>query len=653
MISRRRRGDWMVAVLMLGGGWFGATGQARAQAPAPAEPELSMEPVVVTAARIPEALSKTAADVTVITRQELERRQITSVAEALRSVPALTVVQSGTPGSVTSVFARGGNSSHTLVMIDGVRVNSPANGLFDFANLTTDGIERIEVVRGPVSALYGSDGLTAVINIVTKRGAGTPRTTIQTEAGSYQTFREQAQSSGGVGPIGYSVDIARTDSSGKFPHDEYNNFTGVVRLDAEVDPKLRLDFTTRYTHAFKNLPAVPGGAAFLPPDFSQVLDPTQSSREGQTIISLGGTHAPTSWWEHRLQLSMVSDSVDFRDPLTDEAQRRDSTFSTSSSHTETMRLAADWQHNIRPVSWDTVSLGFQADQAQGDQVDPFGTTILHKTLTNYAFYGQNQLTLWDRLILEAGVRADENSTFGTHVTPKFSTAYFVRETGSKLRASYGEGFRAPSINDLAYPGSGNPNLKPEQNRSLEFGLDQSLWRDRIRMGVTWYQSRFRDLIQAQFQPSTFRFIAMNVAHARTQGVEATLGVHPGFGLDVLASYTYLEAVGENGKPLLRRPANTWSATGNYRLWDRVNLNSSLLYVGKRADIDPLTFQTATNFKYVKWDVGASVTVLQGAGFLRQLTAFGKLENLLGVHYQEALGFPALGRRFMLGLSGVF
>jgi vitamin B12 transporter len=636
MISRRRRGDWMVAVLMLGGGWFGATGQARAQAPAPAEPELSMEPVVVTAARIPEALSKTAADVTVITRQELERRRITSVAEALRSVPALTVVQSGTPGSVTSVFARGGNSSHTLVMIDGVRVNSPANGLFDFANLTTDGIERIEVVRGPVSALYGSDGLTAVINIVTKRGAGTPRTTIQTEAGSYQTFREQAQSSGGVGILGYSVDLSREDGSGKFPHDEYDNSTGAVRLDAQAASSLSFDFSARYTHAFKNLAGVPGRTDF----FTGLPDATQSSREDQTIVSLGGTHAPTSWWDHRLQLSLVGDRVDFRDPLQP----------TSTSNTETTRLAADWQHNFRPVSWDRLSLGFQAEQAKGDQTDQFGSTVLHKTLTNTAYYGQNQLTAWERLILSMGLRVDDNSAFGTHVSPKFSAAFLIPETGSKLRTTYGEGFRAPSINDLAYPGFSNPNLKPEQNRSLEFGADQSLWGDRIQAGLTWYQSRFRDLIQFAGPPL---FIPENIAHARTQGVEVTLGVRPGFGLDILASYTYLKSLDENGQPLLRRPANTWSATGNYRLWDRVNLNSSLLYVGKRADIDPLTFQTATNFKYVKWDVGASVTVLQGAGFLRQLTAFGKLENLLGVHYQEALGFPALGRRFMLGLSGVF
>ncbi len=595
-----------------------------------------MEEVVVTAARIPEALSKTAADVTVITRQEIERRQLTSVAEALRFVPALAVVESGTPGSVTSVFARGGNSSHTLVMIDGVRVNSPTNGLFDFANLTTEGIERIEVVRGPASALYGSDGLTAVINIVTKKGAGTPRTTMQAEAGSYQTFRERAQSSGGVGPIGYSVDVARTDSSGKFPHDEYNNSTGVVRLDAQAASNLSFDFSARYTHAFKNLPGVPGRTDFL----TGLPDATQSSREDQTVVSLGGTHAPTAWWDHRLQLSLVSDTVDFRDPEQP----------TSTTNTDTTRLAADWQHNFRPVPWDTVTVGFQAEQAKGDERDQFGTRVLHKTLTNTAYYGQNQLTAWDRLVVGVGLRADENSAFGTHVSPKYSTALLIPETASKLRASYGEGFRSPSINDLAFPGFSNPNLKPELNRSLEFGADQSLWGERIQLGLTWFQSRFRDLIQLSSGPL---FIPVNVAHARTQGVEATLGLHPGYGLDVLASYTYLEAAGEGGKPLLRRPANTWNLAVNYRLWDRINLNSTLLYVGKRNDIDPVTFQTTTNFKYVKWDVGASVTVLREVGVLRRLTAFGKLENLLGVRYQEVLGFPALGRRYLVGLSGEF
>jgi vitamin B12 transporter len=603
---------------------------------APAEPEQRLEEVVVTASRIPEDVSKTAADVTVITRQELEQREVHTVAEALRSVPALNVVQSGTPGSVTSVFARGGNSSHTLVLIDGVRVNSPTNGLFDFANLTTEGVERIEIVRGPTSALYGSDGLTAVINIISRKGEGTPRGSVRGEFGSYQTFRERAESSGGLGPVRYSVDVAREDSSGKFAHDEYNNTSGAVRLDSQVAAGLSLDLSARYTHGFKNLPPVPGRTNFL----TGLPDPTQSSREDFATVSLGATHKATSWWDHRLQLSLVDDDVDFRDPQQP----------TSTSDTETTRLAGDWQHNLRLVPWDTLTLGFQVDRAKGEQTDVSGATVMRKTITNYAFYGQNQTTLWERLILAAGVRADENSAFGTHTSPKFSAAFLVKETGSKLRASYGEGFRAPSINDLAFPGFSNPNLKPEKNRNLEFGIDQALWQNRIRASVTWFQSRFRDLIQASSGPL---FIPVNIAHARTQGVEATLGFHPGFGVDVVGGYTYLETLDQDRNPLLRRPANTWNLVVNYAPWNRVNLNSSLLYVGKRDDIDPVTFGRTVNFKYVKWDAGVSVTVLNQIGVLRKLTAYGKLENILGVRYQEALGFPALGRSYLIGLSGEF
>lgn len=628
---RTRHPGWAILLVLSLALWAPrAAGQQ-----APPEAEQTLEEVVVTASRIPEDVFKTAADVTVITRQELEQREVHTVAEALRSVPALNVVQSGTPGSVTSVFARGGNSSHTLVLIDGVRVNSPTNGLFDFANLTTEGVERIEIVRGPTSALYGSDGLTAVINIITRKGEGMPRGSLRGEFGSYQTFRERAESSGGIGPVRYSVDVAREDSSGKFAHDEYNNTSGAVRLDSQVAPSLSLDFSARYTHGFKNLPPVPGRTNFL----TGLPDPTQSSREDFATVSLGATHKATSWWDHRLQLSMVDDDVDFRDPQQP----------TSTSDTETTRWAADWQHNLRPISWDRLTLGFEVDQAKGDQTDQFGAEVLHKTITNYAFYGQNQATLWERLILTAGLRTDENSAFGTHTSPKFSAAFLVRETGSKLRASYGEGFRAPSINDLAYPGFSNPNLKPEKNRSLEFGIDQNLWGDRIQAGLTWFQSRFRDLIQYSFilgKPA-------NIAHARTQGVEATLGFHPGFGLDVVGGYTYLETLDQDGKSLLRRPPNTWNLAVNYAPWNRVNLNSSLRYVGKRDDIDPVTFGRTVNFKYVKWDAGVSVTVLNQIGVLRKLTAYGKLENILGVRYQEALGFPALGRGYLIGLSGEF
>jgi vitamin B12 transporter len=627
-----RRSLWWAVMVSLG--IWGWPSMARSQQPVVPQ-EQTLEEVVVTAARIPEALSRTTADVTVITRQDLERRQITTVLDALRTVPALNVVQSGTSGSVTSIFARGGNSSHTLVLIDGVRVNSPTNGIFDFANLTTEGVERIEVVRGAASALYGSDGLTAVINIITRKGEGAPRSSVRVDAGSYQTFREQAQSSGRLGPVGYAVDIARTDSSGKFPHDEYTNTAGAARLDYQALPNLNLDLSARYTHALKNFPAVPGRT-----DFFGVQDPTQNSREDLTTVSLGASHAPTAWWDHRFQLSIVQDTVDFRDPQS----------LSSTSDTETTRLAADWQHNLRPVSWDTVSLGFQVDQAKGDQRDDSGALVLHKTLTNFAFYGQNQVTILDRLILAVGLRADENSAFGSHFSPKYSAAFLIPESGSKLRASYGEGFRAPSINDLAFPGFANPNLKPEKNRSLEFGMDQSLWHDRIQAGLTWFQSRFRDLIVASSGPI---FIPVNVAHARTQGVEATLRFRPGFGLELAGSYTYLQTLDQNNQHLLRRPANSWNAAVNYAPWDRVNLNSTVLYVGKRNDFDPATFATTTNFKYVKWDAGASVKVLDQIGLLRKLMVFAKLENILGDRYQEVLGFPALGRRYMVGMSGEF
>jgi len=624
---RTRHSRWGLLVLLSLWGWVPTAG---GQQP-PAEPEQALEEIVVTAARIPEALSQVSTAVTVITQQDLQRRQATTLAEALRSVPALSVIRSGTVGSITSVFARGGNSSHTLVLMDGVRVNSPTSGLFDFANITTDGVERIEVVRGPASALYGSDGLTTVINIISKKGEGKPRGSVRGDFGSYQTFREQATGAGEVGPVRYSAEVARVDSSGKFAHDEYNNTTGAVRLDSRVTPSLSLDLSTRYTHAFKNLPVVPGR-----------LTPGQSQRQDLTTASFGATHTPTSWWDHRFQLSLVADDVDFRDPQ-----------GGFPSDTETTRMAADWQHNLRPTPWNTLSLGFQVEQAKGSRTNRFGFEDLNKTITDYAFYGQNRLAIWDRLILTAGVRIDENSAFGTHASPKYSAAFLIPETGSKLRASYGEGFRAPSINDLAFPGSSNPNLKPEKSRGLEFGADQTVWQDRVQVGLTWFQNRFRDLIQ--FSGA----IPVNVDHARTQGVEATLTLHPGYGLDVVAGYTYLESVSQSSvlatadnHDLPRRPANTWNLAVNYAPWSRVNLNTNLLYVGKRT-MDTAFDAGPTNPKYVKWDAAVSVTLLERAGVLRKLAAHGKVENILGDQYEEAVGFPAQGRSYLIGLSGEF
>ncbi len=630
--------------------------------------EVSVEPVVVSETRMEKPISHVTGSVHVITREQLEKRQFPYLREVLRDVPGLTIVQTGSRGGATSLFSRGGQSNFTMVLIDGVKVND-AGGGFEFGNLTTDNVERIEIVKGPQSALYGSDAIGGVINIITKEGRGPTKMAVEAMGGagrgigsSMLTHQERVSVSGASNRLDYSGEWSRMDHAGMFDlNNRYKNnvFSGNFGLRATDTLKFRSTF--RYTDTQFNFPTdFVFGVGYLP------MDPNQGQE--RTLISFGNsaTYQATSWWEHVFQWSHMESRFkffDFPDAIptdfgfrqTDGTQRRDMLDYHMNFHVRD----GDWSGSAATfgVEWQEERL------SQSNVVNPGTSASTNLSRRNMGYYAQLQGTYAERVFLTTGVRVEENEFFGTFVNPKVSGAYLHKETGTKIRGSFGRGIRAPSFSELiGFPNFGIPgnfNLKPEKATSWEVGLDQELIGKALTMSVTWFHNDFSNLVVLNTGVNT------NIQGAETQGLESTVRWRATKELTLSATHTYLKTevtdigAGQNfgglfvpGGRLLRRPEHSGNFQADYQVKDW-GLNIMVLGVGDRVDRD---FTSAgsprvNNPGYVRVDVSGwySLGKFQGSEWKARL----RVENLTDTHYEEAFGFPNPGVFAMAGLGASF
>ncbi|MBI3079853.1 MAG: TonB-dependent receptor [candidate division NC10 bacterium] len=618
------RHPWKMTALLLvlAGGAF----PVRAQEPA--EPEIGE--VVVTATRTADPVGAATKAFTVITAEEIEAKQAETVREVLRTVPGVTLGQSGGLGTVTSTFLRGSNSSHTLFLIDGIPVNSPTNGLFDLADLTTDNVERIEIVRGPQSTLYGSAAMGGVVNIITRTGRGTPTHRVRLEAGKHSTFRETVSSAGGGAEWDYAVAGSRLNSQGELAHDAYESTTLSGRIGLRPTPTMRLEFFSRFLDADKNLPPVAGRS----------FDPDQNFQREFTQAGASFTHAVTPAWDYKVTLARVIEETRFTNPP------------SGPSVTETDVDDVEFVTSFRPLPYVVLTAGGQWKEDAAD------TTGFSATVTDRAAYVQAQVTLLDRLTLLGSARVDDHSRFGDHGTGQVSGVYRLLETGTAFRTGYGTAFRAPNLSDLflSFPPFffSNPNLRPERSRTWEVGGEQRLFGGLATLSATYFYTRFTDLIQLEIDPITFTSTLENIGSARSNGVEAALGIRPVEGLTLKGTYNFTQPIDRStGQPLLRRPKHLGTASAIYQFAGRYSLAATALFVGERPDFDPVTFATVTNGGYAKVDLAASAVLSEEWGPLRSLRLTAKIENLLDRQYDDVLGFPALGLTYLVGVEATF
>jgi vitamin B12 transporter len=588
------------------------------------EETVESEPVVVSATRFDIPLDQSPASVTVISSEDLEQKQIERVSDALRQVPGLSVVQTGTVGQLTSVFTRGLRSEHTQVLLDGVPINQGLQGAFNFADLTTDDIDRIEVVRGPQSTLYGPRALAGVIQIFTKQGEDSPGIQSSAESGSYDTFRESLQSDGKIGQFDYSVGASRIDTDNARPNNQYRNSAAIANLGWSPNDQLRI--TGLFTYSLSDI-GIPN-TIFDPRPIDNFLTE-------RWLIAPHVDFRVSDWWEHKLIFA-----YDHERQLNDPNE--DGFIGPTRALFE--RTTIDYQNNLRPASWLVLTSGFFYSRVNAGQERPFVSQIFGPQPTfvsdhtqQVAGFLQATATPIKNLILVAGGRFDHFNQFGDVWTYRFAGSYKIDKTNTTLHSSVATGFSPPSSQDKIF--GNNFGLKPERDLGWDIGIRQELWENRVVVGATYFHNDLSNVIGFNGL-----FETLNLGAARTQGLEAELRAQPIPDLIFTASYTYHDAEKTSsadisqlqGARLPRRPRNEVYISASYLWCKRLRTTAEAKFVNAREEL---------NFGGPNFDIEdySFVNIAAEYEVNPHLSIFGRIDNLTNEHYAEVFGFPALGR----------
>ena len=644
--SHRLARQSAIALALLGA----STSVARAQATS--ADTSTLNPVVVTATRLPSAAGAAALSTTVISGDDLRARGVSTVLEALRETPSVAVVQGGSFGQQTSIFLRGGQSNYTQVLVDGVVVNDPG-GAIDIANLTTDNIDRIEIVRGPTSVLYGANAVTGVIQIFTRRGAGPAQLSAWARGGTYGTREGEVSALGGDDKLSYSLSAAQHNTDGIYDVNSAarnGTYSGSLRLapDTRSDISLSLRYIDAGAHIATNGNGVPN-------------DSNQTHTERRFLASLDAGRFLTSKLEARA--SLAATDVDARSE--DRPDSQDDTDFPYDIRTRIYRRTADARLNfhIEPNVVVTGGGSYESQRERSTGGDPE-----HRTVG--AGYAQVVGTSFGSLSYTGGVRVDHNSTFGDFTSYRVGAAYEL-PSATRLHAALGTAFREPTFEESssAQPFDvGNPDLQPERSRSWEAGVDQDIVRGRASIGATYFNQRFRDMIQynglvAEGAPNYY-----NLAAATSDGLEVTLRVSPVAPLTLAASYTYTKTRVTNagidssatanfvqGQRLLRRPTNLASATASYAFRrPETSLHLEVATIGDRDDrdfSDDVTFipKDVTLPSYTVVGIAGDLGILRrGANGSPDVVLTARVDNLFDRKYQQIFGFASPRRTFLVG-----
>ncbi len=597
-----------------------AAGAVLAQPAAPVNPWQVSETVIVTANLAPTEEAAVGSSVTVLTRAEIAARGTTSAVELLRTVPGVEVVQGGGPGSTASVFLRGSSSSHTLVLVDGVRINAPTTGAVDIADLRADDVERIEILRGPQSSLYGSEAMGGVISIITRRGEPGLSARAGGEGGSLGLARWQVSAGGQEGRLDWQVGGGReawdgvsvaSERAGNRERDPYRNRSGSLRLGWQLGTRSRVEATWRGQDATAALDGFTWGVG--PTD-----DPNFEQRRRAQTGAVALTSQITARWRQQVRLGVYDERLEGIDPDT-EYNRYDIANRNSS-------LLA--QSDLQLGRHHVLSLGASAERRDGKVEGGFD-----ERADLLSAFAASQWTWGTAGAFTAAVRHDDHSVYGGKTTYR-ATGVLGLGGGARLHASWGTGFKAPTFNDLYYPYYGNPALRPETSRGWDAGVT---WEGRDGVwsaDLTAFANRYEDLVA--FSWTSFQ--AENIARAEARGWEAAAGLRSGKSLSWRASYTFTRSEDlATGSPLPRRPKHRGSLTA--RLGGDGPLTASATYwvVRDRVESDGRPMDD-----YDRLDLAAQVRLASW------VHATLRVHNALDADYEELAGYTSPGRTFALG-----
>jgi vitamin B12 transporter len=635
--------------------------------------------VVVTAEAEPALAQETSASVTVITRDEIEKRQAVSLTDVLLYTPGVSIDRTGPEGGLVGIFLNGGNSYQTKVLVDGTAVNLPG-GTFDFSNFTLDNIDKVEVVRGAESALYGTDAASGVIQVFTHRGeTHVPALSLFTEGGSFSTARGGGQLSGLLGSFDYSGAASYFTSDGQGPNDSFRNriVSGNFGYAFSETNQLRLALRNNTSEA-----GIPGQTLLTPPSLDQINDLHDFSANARWEFT-SGAH-----WHHQLSGEESYHHVFTANPIqsffaTDPfagcpqtspaalptAEFCDFTSPGAKSEYNRASINAQTSYILRKFS---ATAGYQYEVENAD-ISFLG--IGHLRRNNQGGYLDFRYSPVSRLSLDFGGRAEANGSFGTRVVPRIGASLGLRYGNgfwgdTRYRFFYGEGIVEPRFDETAGSSPcapGNPALKPEASKTWNTGVEQKLANGRVKISADYFSSRFYDIISftscSPFSPCTIpqpagcpafwgNFFNTDLARARgtNVAVEARL-VHwlmlaGNYSLDdtrVLVSPNAFDPAEIPGNHLLRRPANSGSLTliSSFR---QFNFTLAGYFSGVRTDSDFLFLGVTHNPGYARFDIASSYN------FGRGISLYARATNLFDKQYQDAIGFPALGRDVRVGMN---
>ena len=623
---------------------------AEAQEKKPASP-LQHE-IVVTAARVGAPARESAGSFTVITADDLERSKKTTVLEILEAVLGVTVVQAGGKGSAASAFLRGANSEHTMVLMDGVELNDSINPSrsFDLAHLPLESVERIEVLRGPQSTLYGSDAIGGLVNIVTRRGGGKPRPALSSSAGSWGTVASSAALAGSAKAWNYSFGLSQFRTNGisaagaSYPgnkeKDGDRRFSLTTRLGFSPSANWDFDIIARAIDAKTDIDNFGG-------PFGDDVNNVQSYR---SVFIKAGARALLSGnrWEQKLGISFVGS-----DRKHDNPRDPGHPFDWEKGRYRGGLFKVDWQNNVFLHPANTLTFGaeweeergeseYDSGNAWGDYTSPFPV----RSARTLGLYLQDGVRFGGRFFATAGLRLDGHSRSGWAFTWRIAPAYLIERTDTKIKAAASTGFKSPSLYQLYAPGTwwgpiGNEGLEPEKSLSWEAGIEQALAGGRVLLQAVYFHNDFKNLINFEYNLGY-----VNIGRAESQGVEISAEGRLSGEFKWRAAATRTKSRDKkSGLALVRRPENQVTAAFDWKPLSKWTLDVSFIHVGSREDMD-----------YASWP-GTRVT-LPAYGLLNATVSFdlspsfqlfGRFDNLLAAHYETIKGYGAPGRAIYGGI----
>lgn len=586
---------------------------------------------VVTPTAMPTEQRKFGGTVRVISREQIEDSDAYTVGEVLARQPGVDVVNTGGPGGVSSIFLRGANSQHTKVMIDGSPVNDPSNPSrgFDAANLTLDNVERIEIMPGPQSLLYGSEAIGGVVNIITRRGHGPLSGALSAQGGAYGTNREGGFVQGSYGVVDYSLSGSWLDTrsfsaaAGGAENDPFQVGALAGAFGVQLTDNTELVYRLRYTDSNAHIDDASFSIGQPPTDdpFRVYLSKNMVQRFELNNTMLDGN----------LHNMFAYDYITYKRSDRDDVFPANVDGSTRQfTYLGTALLWPGHEFSLGMQHW------FESATAQYPPSVPD-----HASQYQDGIFVQDQLTLAERLHLTAGVRWDDHSRAGPHQTYRTTAAYELRETNTRLRASLGTGYRAPSLSENLFP-YGNPNLKPEQSKGWEYGLDQSFADGNLVFGATYFRNDYKNLIL--FDPMTYTLL--NIGQARSHGIELTADLYLGSQWNVWGSYTHTDTYdNDTGNQLVRRPRDkgTFGLTRTFGE-KRGSITMAARMIGQRIDArDGSVVLPHYN-----------VVDVYGDYWIRpNVRCIYKIDNIFDAQYQQITGYATADASIYSGIEWTF